>query len=227
MRRYNKTRKQKRGGAEIGKGRFGTTFFPALTCENADEQPTDPSLVSKLMPSREARTEWMRTKPVREKNYDFACAPVSVCKSTEVHNQWLLFSKYCGKPVGEYVRHFHQEAARFAAFIHALKSLRQQVENMNKTDKIFHNDIGASNVLYDEENTKAYLIDFGDMTVEKNISNGDFPDLHLFDQMMVHALNQVYTPLKEWGVGQEEWNMLQEFLRGPATDNSNNERFRN
>jgi hypothetical protein len=227
MTRYNKTRKHKRGGAEIGKGRFGTTFFPALTCENADEQPTDASLVSKLMPSREARAEWMRTKPVREKNYDFACAPVSICKSTEVHNQWLLFSKYCGIPVSEYIRHFRQEATRFAGLLRALKTLRQHVEQMNQQDKIFHNDIGVTNVLYDENNAKAYLIDFGDMTVEKNISNGDFPDLHLFDQMMVNLLYQVHLALKEGGVGQEDWDALQSFLTEPAQNNTNNERFRN
>ena len=223
MTRYSKTRKRYQGGTEIiGKGRFGTTYYPALQCLNPKDQPKG-DVVSKVVPRKVARQEFTGTRILRQKNYDFTCHPIEACQGVGALNingkkeeQWLLFSKYGGQRIAHHMYVFEEQARKFATMIGAMKDLREKIKLMNEKDKIFHNDVSVENMTYNEQDAKAYLIDFGEMSVGDQGGS----DLLLFDQALVNIYHRVFSAIKEGGLGEEDWARLQAFY-APPTNNNN------
>lgn len=220
MSRYNKTRKQKGGTQILGEGRKGISYYPALPCKNPTEQPPG-KLVSKVTTREEARSEFMRTRILREKNYDFTSHPIDVCKGIGQNNwgeRWLLFSKYGGVTASQLQTSFRREFQRFIRFRDAIKHLRFQVQQMNQ-DGIFHNDITLQNITYNEAEGKAYLIDFGDLSQKKEWGN----DQKSMDQ----ALLGIYLDLTDFirdSMRPEDEQILDEIDK-PNSNSENNERF--
>lgn len=222
MTRYGQTRKQKAGTRILGKGRTGTSYYPALPCENSQEQPPG-KWVSKATTSREARSEWMRTKPLREKNYDFTAHPISVCKGVgqieKGKDRWLLFSKYAGRPISQVMDDFIENAYECLQFMKALKELRGNIIKMNN-DGIFHHDTSAQNMTYNEQEQKAYLLDFGEMVANPVHNRNRTDDTIGLDQQIRYFYARLYDILGEtWDT--YDARLLEEALRTNTDSNRN------
>ncbi len=220
MGRYNTTRKQKGGTKILGEGRKGITYYPALPCANPQEQPSG-NLVSKVTDREEARSEFMRTRILRQKNYDFTCHPIEACKGIGKNSRgerWLLFSKYGGIPASQVQSSLRRELQRFIHFKDALKTLRFQVQEMNK-DGIFHNDITLQNITYDDTTGKASLIDFGDMTQKK--AGGT--DQKFMDQVLLGIYLDLVDFIRD-SMRPEDEQILEQ-INKPNSNSENNERF--
>jgi hypothetical protein len=219
MGRYNTPRKQKGGTKILGEGRKGISYYPALPCANSEEQPSG-NLVSKVTDREEARKEFMRTRILRQKNYDFTCHPLEACKGIGKNSRgdrWLLFSKYGGVTASQVQSSLRRELQRFIDFKDAVKRLRFQVQQMN-AEGIFHNDITLQNITYDEATGKAYLIDFGDLT-QKATGN----DQKSMDQ----ALLGIYLDLDDFirdSMRAEDEQIFEE-INKPNSNSETNERF--
>ena len=190
MTRYNTTRKQKGGTKIFGEGRKGITYYPALPCANRNEQPSG-NVVSKVTTREEARSEFLKTRILRKKNYDFTCHPIEACKGMGQNNKgerWLLFSNYGGIPIAQVQSNFRRQFLQFQKFKEAIKQLRLEVQQMN-ADGIFHNDITVQNITYDEATGKAYLIDFGDLSSKNEGDDG---------KIMDQTLEGLYLDLKDF-----------------------------
>jgi hypothetical protein len=220
MGRYNTTRKQKGGTKILGEGRKGITYYPALSCANPQEQPSG-NLVSKVTDREEARREFMKTRILRQKNYDFTCHPLEACKGIGKNNRgdrWLLFSKYGGIPASQVQTSLRRELQRFIRFKDALKALRFQVQQMN-ADGIFHNDITLQNITYDDTTGKASLIDFGDMTQKKAGGN----DQKFIDQVLLGIYLDLVDFIRDSMLPEDE--QILEQINKPNSNSENNERF--
>jgi serine/threonine protein kinase len=159
-----KTRKQKKGGAILGKGKSGTAYYPALNCSDPSQQPKG-DLVSKVLSNtKHATNDFRISRLILEKGYDFVCPTVDACRKkpdNPYNRSWLVFSLYCGVPLKKAAETIieNNSLSEYMHFINALQVLRSNIQKMNN-DFVYHNDIASSNIVYDFTTKKAFLIDF-------------------------------------------------------------------
>ena len=163
------------GGVLLGKGLSGEVYYPALQCKNKDETPTG-NYVSKVSSIKSAEKEFEKTSILRENKdeLDFAIFPEYMCEYNKTHN--LLFSKMGGYSLIQYHNYlenigYEKNAKKknieketfdnkyFEEIIDSLKELKQNIKILNGLG-IYQGDISFDNILYNQEEKKAYLIDF-------------------------------------------------------------------
>lgn len=177
--RYNKskmstssTRRKKikqYGGNKIGQGITGTVYYPPLKCKEESKTPKG-DYVSKKSKKEISKREFEKTEALRKLNLDNIIYPEHICEYDDKHN--LLFSKYGGPSLLEYYDYMEKLAYSkkninkndfdkkyFNNVIDALNKLKASVKTMNENN-IYQGDITFDNILYNEKENKAYLIDF-------------------------------------------------------------------
>jgi serine/threonine protein kinase len=176
-RRTTKKRKVKRGGTKIGEGITGAVFYPALKCKNPEEQPSG-DYVSKLVTKTAGENEMEKTRILNGTNLDFVIYPKFMCEAAEQGRKThLLFSKFGGHSLLKYylfmeeIRYGNRKKEEFDEsyynnIMNALDILAKNVTKLNNLG-IYHNDISVDNILYNETENKAYLIDFERATMGK------------------------------------------------------------
>lgn len=198
-----KTRKQKRGGAVLGKGKSGTAYYPALPCQEPYPQPVG-NLVSKVLPNmKHATNDFSISKMILERGYDFVCPTVDACRKkpdNPYNRSWLVFSRYCGVPLKKAAETIieNNSLSEYMHFMNALLVLRTNIQQMNN-DFVYHNDIADGNIVYDFETKKAYLIDFERASVETQ-EDREANDILLFDGIFDHYdtfFKSAYTTISE------------------------------
>lgn len=179
QRRYNKsnittsrTRRKKikqYGGSKIGQGISGTVYYPALDCKEKSKTPKG-EYVSKKSKKEISEREFEKTDVLRKLKLDNIIYPEVMCSYDDKHN--LLFSKYGGPSLLDYYDYMEKLAyskkninkndfnkTYFNNVIDALNELKASVKTMNEHN-IYQGDITFDNILYNEKENKAYLIDF-------------------------------------------------------------------
>jgi serine/threonine protein kinase len=170
IRKRKKLRKTQKGRGVIGYGMSGTVYYPALQCKDPSKNPPIDTYVSKVSSTKSAQKEFEITSKVRElKDYsDFIVVPEYICEYND--KQSLLFSKYGGYTLVQYHAYLEKLAytqedksefdeSYYKNIIKALDTLKNKVQYMNDNG-IYQGDISFDNVLYNEDEKRAYLIDF-------------------------------------------------------------------
>lgn len=172
IRKKKKLRKTQKGRGVIGYGMSGSVYYPALQCKDPSKNPSInfDKYVSKLSFTKSAQKEFETTSKIRNlKGYtDFIVVPEYICEYTD--KQSLLFSKYGGYTLVQYHAYLEKLAYTkedksefdepyYKNIIKALDTLKKKVQYMNDNG-IYQGDISFDNVLYNEDEKRAYLIDF-------------------------------------------------------------------
>ena len=171
IRKRKKLRKTQKGRGVIGYGMSGIVHYPALQCKDPSKNPpiNFDTYVSKVSSTKSAQKEFEMTSKVRElKDYSDFIIPEYICEYND--NQSLLFSKYGGYTLVQYHAYLEKLAYTqedksefdepyYKNIIKALDTLKKKVQYMNDNG-IYQGDISFDNVLYNEDEKRAYLIDF-------------------------------------------------------------------
>ena len=164
----------------IGDGLSGTVYYPALPCKDGEFDST--GYVSKLTTRKNAEYELEIAKDIKRAIPEHAIYAEYVCDSTHIiqtkgqNRTALVFSKYGGVELtviyneleqfvysnnvtDEDKRTLQERSPLYHRILIALRELQSHVITMNERS-LFHNDISADNIVYSDENQRAYLIDF-------------------------------------------------------------------
>jgi len=160
----------------IGQGNSGIVFFPSLKC--VDDGFDTTGYVSKLVSEEDAQKEMRNSAIIQTLLPDCAVYYEHMCKSVTImgDKDTLLFSKYRGKSLNVYIADYlewlyytgkpskYYKGKKiplhfFKDMLVALKKLYVKIKRLNENG-YFHNDIQQENIIYDEIEKKAYVIDF-------------------------------------------------------------------
>lgn len=206
----------------VGEGTYGCVHKPPMKCKNKTEV-VDPTIASKLMKDRDAQSEMSEFKLIEDADKDelFHLGKPSICKVDDtqsnkdamvkcrsgsfkpdlVDQYSLLLIKYGGLDLEKYgaklkemtvnmanrriVEHFWMDMSRI---IFSLKV-------MNDKGAV-HHDLKHQNIVYNQDNGRANLIDFGLMTTKKHIQTASnnskygFATLHWSFPVEIELLNK-------------------------------------
>ena len=167
MRKTRKIKKMK-GSGKIGQGISGIVHYPSLRCKNNSKTPKG-DYVSKKSKKTKAQEEFEKTELLRKLKIDNMIYPEHICEYNDNHD--LLFSKFGGYSLVKYFDYLEDLAysksknisdfdeTYFDNVIKAMYELKESIKILNEND-IYQGDISFDNILYNEDEKKAYLIDF-------------------------------------------------------------------
>jgi serine/threonine protein kinase len=180
----------------IGRGKSGIVYYPALNCANPANTPAGENYVTKLVTRVHGEKELENANLIKDKGFDFVIYPIALCEAeTPMGNKThLLFSKYGGTSIMEHFSLFDKRKKPTRSEVNApyidkltaaLTALIPKIKMMN--DKgIYHNDISFDNIVYNEKEGKAYLIDFELLSTVNNFPGSPGADLPSITSMPDH-----------------------------------------
>jgi len=185
-----------KGGEEIGRGLFGIVFRPPLHCEPRKEEFENDKYVGKIMTAEEAEKELINSNIVRglDPSGEWSITVASICNFNKKQPQEpdfeknkfqiekdnftiQLISKFGGKTIKKLISWNEDEplkldVSKIPLFIKLVKESVKAIDALN-AGGYCHDDIHLDNIMYNEEDKKVRLIDFGKLKV-KDESNQDF-----------------------------------------------------
>jgi hypothetical protein len=164
----------------LGQGISGIVYYPALPCKQFNDFDST-GLVSKLTTKKNAEKELEAASDIKRTIPNHAIYPVYVCESEYSLTKGgrtldtLVFSKFGGITLNKYtdmmeiyaydelspeqLKDASNNINLYESLSDALKELHTYIVKMNE-QSFYHNDISNDNIVYLDDEKRAFLIDF-------------------------------------------------------------------